>query len=115
MKAWKEDLKIGDEVLLLSDGNGTFTKAIGTELDLSDKPVGFGVRSRRYALLVDGGVVKVWNLDDGGLLQRRLALCASKRAFLPSSLFANRRSPSSLFADHLRRALQGARFDGERR
>ncbi|XP_042515199.1 peroxiredoxin-2E-2, chloroplastic-like, partial [Macadamia integrifolia] len=66
MKAWKEDLKIGDEVLLLSDGNGTFTKAIGTELDLSDKPVGLGVRSRRYAFLVDDGVVKVLNLEEGG-------------------------------------------------
>ncbi|KAL5716748.1 Peroxiredoxin-2E-1 [Ranunculus cassubicifolius] len=66
MKAWKEDLKIGDEVMLLSDGNGDFTKAIGVELDLSDKPVGLGVRSRRYALLAEDGVVKVLNLEEGG-------------------------------------------------
>ncbi|KAF5194024.1 Peroxiredoxin-2e protein [Thalictrum thalictroides] len=66
MKAWKEDLKIGDEVLLLSDGNGDFTKAIGVELDLSDKPVGLGVRSRRYSLLADDGIVKVLNLEEGG-------------------------------------------------
>lgn len=66
MKAWKEDLKIGDEVLLLSDGNGDFTRAIGTELDLSDKPVGLGVRSRRYAMYVEDGVVKILNLEDGG-------------------------------------------------
>ncbi|XP_058087910.1 peroxiredoxin-2E-2, chloroplastic [Magnolia sinica] len=66
MRAWKEDLKIGDEVLLLSDGNGDFTRAIGAELDLSDKPVGLGVRSRRYAMLVDDGVVKVLNLEEGG-------------------------------------------------
>ncbi|KAL8505027.1 hypothetical protein ACS0TY_016288 [Phlomoides rotata] len=66
MKKWKEDLKIGDEVLLLSDGNGDFTKAIGCELDLSDKPVGLGVRSRRYAMYVDDGVVKILNLEDGG-------------------------------------------------
>ncbi|KAI9086372.1 hypothetical protein K1719_031826 [Acacia pycnantha] len=66
MKAWKENLKINDEVLLLSDGNGTFTKAIGCELDLSDKPVGLGVRSRRYALLAEDGVVKVLNLEEGG-------------------------------------------------
>ncbi|PIA43396.1 hypothetical protein AQUCO_01900046v1 [Aquilegia coerulea] len=66
MKAWKQDLKIGDEVLLLSDGNGDFTKAIGVELDLSDKPVGLGVRSRRYSLLADDGVVKVLNLEEGG-------------------------------------------------
>jgi peroxiredoxin len=66
MKAWKKDLGIGDEVLLLSDGNGDFTKAIGCELDLSDKPIGLGVRSRRYAMLVDDGVVKVLNLEEGG-------------------------------------------------
>ncbi|KAJ4979344.1 hypothetical protein NE237_010124 [Protea cynaroides] len=66
MKAWKEDLKIVDEVLLLSDGNGDFTRAIGAELDLSDKPVGLGVRSRRYALLAEDGVVKVLNLEEGG-------------------------------------------------
>ncbi|KAG5072704.1 hypothetical protein JHK86_007915 [Glycine max] len=46
--------------------NGTFTKAIGVELDLSDKPVGLGVRSRRYALLAEDGVVKLFNLEEGG-------------------------------------------------
>lgn len=66
MKAWKENLKIGDEVLLLSDGNGDFTRAIGSELDLSDKPIGLGVRSRRYALLAEDGIVKVLNLEEGG-------------------------------------------------
>lgn len=65
MKAWKEDLKVNDEVVLLSDGNGDFTKAIGVELDLSDKPVGLGVRSRRYALLAEDGVVKLFNLEEG--------------------------------------------------
>ncbi|KAL2635403.1 hypothetical protein R1flu_006882 [Riccia fluitans] len=55
MKAWGEDLGVGDKVLLLSDGNLNFTKSIGVELDLSDKPVGLGVRSRRYALLADDG------------------------------------------------------------
>ncbi|KAL4592079.1 hypothetical protein LXL04_005061 [Taraxacum kok-saghyz] len=66
LKAWKADLKIGDEVLILSDGNGDFTKAIGCELDLSDNAIGLGVRSRRYAMLVEDGVVKVLNLEEGG-------------------------------------------------
>lgn len=57
---------MNDEVLLLSDGNGDFTRAIGAELDLSDKPVGLGVRSRRYALLAEDGVVKFFNLEEGG-------------------------------------------------
>ncbi len=39
MKAWKENPNINDEVLLLSDGNEDFTRAIGCELDLSDNPV----------------------------------------------------------------------------
>ncbi|GMY25101.1 Peroxiredoxin-2E, chloroplastic [Fagus crenata] len=66
IKAWKENLNINDEVLLLSDGNGDFTRAIGCELDLSDKPVGLGVRSRRYSLLAEDGVVKILNLEEGG-------------------------------------------------
>ncbi|KAL2933545.1 Peroxiredoxin-2E chloroplastic [Bienertia sinuspersici] len=67
MKAWKENLKINDDsVLLLSDGNGDFTRAIGAELDLRDKPVGLGVRSKRYSMLVENGVVKVLNMEDGG-------------------------------------------------
>ncbi|KAJ9181453.1 hypothetical protein P3X46_009581 [Hevea brasiliensis] len=66
LRAWKENLGIKDEVLLLSDGNGEFTKKIGCELDLSDNPVGLGARSRRYALLAEDGVVKVLNLEEGG-------------------------------------------------
>ncbi|KAJ7971486.1 putative Peroxiredoxin [Quillaja saponaria] len=66
IRAWKENLKVNDEVLLLSDGNGNFTRAIGSELDLSDNPAGLGVRSRRYALLAEDGVVKVLNLEEGG-------------------------------------------------
>lgn len=69
LKAWADSLGIaGDnsKVLLLSDGNGQFTKAMGVSVDLSDKPVALGVRSRRYSLLADNGVVKVLNLEEGG-------------------------------------------------
>lgn len=66
MKAWGESLGIGDEVLLLSDGNVNFTKALGVQFDLSDKPVGLNIRSRRYALLAEDGVVKQLNLEEGG-------------------------------------------------
>jgi peroxiredoxin len=66
MRAWKEALGLGDEVALLSDGNLELTRALGVEMDLSDNPVGLGVRSRRYALLADDGVVTVLNLEEGG-------------------------------------------------
>ncbi|GJN19250.1 hypothetical protein PR202_gb06502 [Eleusine coracana subsp. coracana] len=66
MRAWKESLGLGDDVVLLSDGNLELTRAMGVEMDLSDNPVGLGVRSRRYALLADDGVVKVLNLEEGG-------------------------------------------------
>jgi len=66
LKAWADSIGIGDsKVLLLSDGNGQFTKAMGVSVDLSDKPVGLGMRSRRYSLLADNGVVKVLNLEEG--------------------------------------------------
>ncbi|KAG1359107.1 putative Peroxiredoxin-2E-1, chloroplastic [Cocos nucifera] len=65
MRAWKENISVGDEVLLLADGNGEFTRALGMELDLRDKSAGLGVRSRRYAMLAEDGVVKVLNLEEG--------------------------------------------------
>ncbi|KAK2369543.1 peroxiredoxin-2E, chloroplastic [Trifolium repens] len=86
MKAWKEDLKVNDEVLLLSDGNGDFTKAIGVELDLSDKPVGLGVRSRHYALLAEDGVVKFFNLEEGGVLLLSGVLMIFSKFFVFSSI-----------------------------
>ncbi|KAL9238826.1 hypothetical protein vseg_013199 [Gypsophila vaccaria] len=67
MKAWKDSLGVTDDsVVFLCDVNGEFTKAIGAELDLTDKPVGLGVRSRRYAMIVDDGVAKVVNMEEGG-------------------------------------------------
>lgn len=54
MDAWGKSVGAGDKVLMLADGNGQFSKALGVELDLTDK--GLGVRSRRYALLADDQV-----------------------------------------------------------
>ncbi|KAG2489380.1 hypothetical protein HYH03_012210 [Edaphochlamys debaryana] len=64
MSAWGKDLKASDKVVMLADGNGQFTKALGVELDLVDK--GLGVRSRRYSMYVEDGVVKVLHLEEGG-------------------------------------------------
>ncbi|CAK0788006.1 Peroxiredoxin-2E-1, chloroplastic [Coccomyxa viridis] len=64
MDAWGKSIDVGDKILLLADGSAIFTKAIGAELDLTDK--GLGLRSRRYTMLVDDGVVKALNLEEGG-------------------------------------------------
>lgn len=64
MHAWSESLKAGGKIRMLADGNAEFTKAIGLEADRSD--AGMGIRSRRYSMYVDDGVVKALNLDDPG-------------------------------------------------
>src|ERR1700685_4335017 len=55
MGAWARDQKVSDKVVMLSDGNGAFTKAVGLEMDGS--AVGLGTRSQRYAAIIDDGVV----------------------------------------------------------
>ncbi len=62
MDAWGKDLGTGGDVLMLADGSGSFTKAVGMELDLMER--GLGVRSLRYSMLVEDGVVKSLHLDD---------------------------------------------------
>jgi peroxiredoxin len=64
MEAWGKSVGADGKILMLADGSALFTRAIGAELDLTDK--GLGVRSRRYAMLVDDGIVKVLNLEEGG-------------------------------------------------
>lgn len=56
MGAWGKQAGVGDKVLMLADGNGTYTKALGLELDASG--FGMGTRGQRFALVVDDGVVK---------------------------------------------------------
>jgi peroxiredoxin len=64
MGHWGADQKVGDAVLMLADGNGDFTKAIGLELDGSR--FGMGLRSQRYSMIVEDGVVKTLNIEEGG-------------------------------------------------
>jgi peroxiredoxin len=64
MGAWGEQQKAGDKVVMLADGNGDFTRAVGLELDGSR--FGMGKRSQRYAMIVENGVVKALNVEEGG-------------------------------------------------
>jgi len=60
MDAWKK-ASGGDDIEFLADGSANFVKAIGLFVDLTER--GLGVRSQRYSMLVEDGVVKALNLE----------------------------------------------------
>ena len=64
MKAWGKTYPENKHVKFVADGSGEYTKLLGLELDLKDK--GLGVRSRRFALLLDNLKVTVANVESGG-------------------------------------------------
>jgi peroxiredoxin len=64
MKAWAKDQGISNEVLMLADGNGAFTDALGLSFDGSK--FGMGKRSQRYSLVATDGVVTQLNVEEGG-------------------------------------------------
>lgn len=66
MKAWAKASDAGD-LKMLADGNGHFAKALGLELDASK--FGMGPRSQRYAMVVEDGVVKSLNVEEGGAFE----------------------------------------------
>jgi peroxiredoxin len=64
MGAWGRDQKAGGKVRMLADGSATYTKQLGLDLDLVGR--GMGVRSQRYSMLVDDGVVKALHVEAPG-------------------------------------------------
>jgi len=65
MDAWGKAHGVGDDILMLSDGNGEFTAAMGLELDGSG--FGLGKRSKRYAAIVEDGVLTSLDVDEKGI------------------------------------------------
>ena len=61
MGAWGKDQGVGDKVQMLADGSAEFTQALGLELDLTTRAM--GMRSDRYAMIVDDGVVTLLNRE----------------------------------------------------
>jgi len=61
LDAWAANTGARGKVMFLADGNADFTRAIGLELDGTG--FGMGIRSQRYAMLVDDGVVKALNVE----------------------------------------------------
>ena len=64
MHAWGQSAN-AEHIQMLADGNGTFTEALGLVLDGSG--FGMGSRSKRFAMVVDDGVVTLLNVDEAAL------------------------------------------------
>ena len=61
MKAWGENQEVGDKIFMIGDPFLNFTKAIGAEVDKSQK--GLGIRSNRYTMLVENEIVKKFEVE----------------------------------------------------
>ncbi len=64
MDAWAKAAGAGDKVLMLADGNAELTKKLGLEMDASKH--GMGLRSKRFSMIVEDGVVKELNVEAPG-------------------------------------------------
>ncbi|MBR9884017.1 MAG: peroxiredoxin [Oceanospirillales bacterium] len=64
MDAWGKSQN-AEEIIMLADGSAVFTKEIGLEKDLTEG--GLGIRSQRYAMIVNDGTVELLNVDDKGV------------------------------------------------
>ena len=67
MGAWAKDQGAGEKIMMIADGNGDFAKAVGLEMDGSG--FGLGQRSKRYAMVVEDGVVKTLNVENPGAFE----------------------------------------------
>ena len=63
MGAWAKSSDCDGKIEFLADGSAKFAQAIGLGLDLTER--GMGMRSRRYSMLVEDGVVKTLNVEEG--------------------------------------------------
>ncbi|WP_426689134.1 peroxiredoxin [Rhodanobacter ginsengiterrae] len=64
MQAWAASQQVPAGLLMLADGNGSFTRALGLELDGS--AFGMGLRTRRFALYAEDGVVRLLQVEAPG-------------------------------------------------
>jgi glutaredoxin/glutathione-dependent peroxiredoxin len=62
LSSWAKETKADGKILMLADGSGEFAKKVGLDLDLSAR--GLGVRSKRYSMIVQDGVVKSLNIEE---------------------------------------------------
>ncbi len=67
MEAWGRARNVGDRILMLADGNGELARALGLELDAS--AFGMGLRSQRYAAVLQSNVVEIVQVEAGAELK----------------------------------------------
>lgn len=70
MDAWGKQQN-ADEIHMVADGSSNFTQAVGLELDRTK--AGLGMRSQRYAMIVEDGVVTALNVEEGGKFEKSSA------------------------------------------
>lgn len=71
MKSWAKDQGAIGKVEMLADGNAEFTRAIGLDADMSAR--GYGTRCRRFAMIVDNGVVRNLAIEEAPVLEASAA------------------------------------------
>lgn len=67
LAAWAKARETGDKILMLADGNGDLARAMGLEMDA--RAFGLGLRSKRYAAIIEDGVIKALNVEQPGKLE----------------------------------------------
>ena len=67
MDAWGKDQGVGDKIVMLADGSGDFAEAMGLAFDGSG--FGLGKRTKRYAAVIEDGVVTHLDVDESGGVQ----------------------------------------------
>ena len=62
MKAWGENQNVGDKIFMAADPYCEFTKAIGAEIDRTER--GLGIRSARYTMLIENNVIETIKVEE---------------------------------------------------
>lgn len=73
MHAWGKDRGVGEKVMMLADGNGDYTRALGLELDATG--YGMGMRGKRFAIVAEDGVVTNVAVEPPGQFEVSKAEC----------------------------------------
>ena len=63
MEAWADSQGVGDKIVMLADGSGEFAKAMG--LDFDGSAFGLGLRSQRYAAVIEDGIITKLEVEPG--------------------------------------------------